>query len=330
MNPNDRPNTPDDRSPSDPPVYPTQEYYQQIAEDAWKKHDPPPGSAARGIARPDRPQRLRTHNSFSRFVVRWGGYQRFWIMIGSALLSVLIYTSFFQGSSFLVSLEFGAGFVLLILVHELGHAFALRLKRLPPSFPIFIPGMGAFVTLPNQPISLRDDAEISLAGPFLGGIGSLACLIVFAFLYWNFNDFTSNLDTLNLFYYLAYFGFFINLINLIPLLPLDGGHVGRTLSRWMGVVGLVIIGLLYLYHLSPFNPLFLLLIGIIGLSFVVQDFNSPVRQVAMRQQDQVSVAVMYGLLALVLAGFTYLFFNHDLLLQILNQIHPATNDLQFQ
>ena len=43
------------------------------------------------------------------------------------------------------------GFVLLILVHELGHYVEARRQGLNPQIPVFIPFLGAYVALRNQP-----------------------------------------------------------------------------------------------------------------------------------------------------------------------------------
>src|SRR6266581_9218418 len=43
--------------------------------------------------------------------------------------------------------RFGVGFVLLILVHELGHFVEARRQGLHPGLPIFIPFFGAYVEI---------------------------------------------------------------------------------------------------------------------------------------------------------------------------------------
>lgn len=284
--------------PTDPPKYPSADYYRDLAARSPAPspgYGPPsaPNSAPRltpiapQYAQPRyaQPGMARGHTAFSRFVIAWGGWNRLWIFLGSGILSAIVYTFYWGNGDWAI----GIGLVLLICIHEFGHAFALRIKRLPATFPIFIPGIGAFVTLPNQPISLRDDAEISLAGPLLGGIASLVCMLIFVFTLGH----TVHSD---LWYGLATFGFFLNALNLIPVLPLDGGHIGRALSRYFSVVGLAIIAVLYFTT----QNWFFLLIGFYGLSDVMQSFNSPVRQIAMRSHDRTVVFIMYGVVAALL------------------------------
>src|SRR5437868_4942529 len=46
---------------------------------------------------------------------------------------------------------FGVGFVLLILINELGHAVAIRRAGLAAGYPVFIPFFGAMIALKDQP-----------------------------------------------------------------------------------------------------------------------------------------------------------------------------------
>lgn len=112
--------------------------------------------------------------------------------------------------------RFGIGFVLLILVHELGHYVEARRQGLNPQIPVFIPFLGAYVALRNQPFDPWRNALVSIAGPVAGGVAALACLV-----YGNATD-------SDLMRALAYVGFLLNLFNLLPIGPLDGGHVLRA------------------------------------------------------------------------------------------------------
>jgi Zn-dependent protease len=112
--------------------------------------------------------------------------------------------------------KFGLGFVLLILVHELGHYVEARRQGLKPQLPVFIPFLGAYVALRDQPFDPWRNALVSVAGPFAGGLAALACL-----LYGNAVD-------SQLLLALAYSGFLLNLFNLIPVAFLDGGHILRS------------------------------------------------------------------------------------------------------
>jgi len=112
--------------------------------------------------------------------------------------------------------RFGVGFVLLILVHELGHYVEARRQGLHPQLPVFIPFLGAYVALKDKPFDPWGNALVSAAGPFAGGIAALACLA--------YGEATGSA----LLKALAYMGFFLNLFNLLPIGFLDGGHLLRS------------------------------------------------------------------------------------------------------
>ena len=112
--------------------------------------------------------------------------------------------------------RFAIGFVLLILVHELGHYVEALRQGLNPQLPVFIPFLGAYVALRGQPFDPWRNALVSVAGPVAGGIGALACLVY------------GNAVDSDLLRALAYSGFFLNLVNLVPISILDGGHLLRS------------------------------------------------------------------------------------------------------
>jgi len=111
---------------------------------------------------------------------------------------------------------FAVGFVVLILVHELGHFIEAKREGLNPRLPVFIPFLGAYVQYtrghPWQTV------RVAIAGPILGGAAAFVCYLIAQ----------SHTDTHNVWSALAYTGFFLNLINLIPIGILDGGAVWRS------------------------------------------------------------------------------------------------------
>jgi Zn-dependent protease len=125
--------------------------------------------------------------------------------------------------------KFAIGFVLLLLVHEMGHVLQARREGLDASAPLFIPFLGAAIALKELPKDAGVEARVGLAGPILGTIGT-----VFAAGLWQI---TGN----ELFQALAFFGFFLNLFNLAPVLPLDGGRAMAALTPWMWIVGYALL-----------------------------------------------------------------------------------------
>ena len=117
------------------------------------------------------------------------------------------------------SWTFALGFVLLILVHELGHAIEARRQGLHVSLPTFIPFFGAFVTIRHAGLSPWRSALISLAGPFTGGLAALAC--------WWLGEARDS----SMLIVLANLGFLLNAFNLLPIGFLDGGSVARAIGE---------------------------------------------------------------------------------------------------
>ena len=134
------------------------------------------------------------------------------VLIGTFLVSFLAFSLGFG------DWRFGLGFVLLILVHELGHVAEARRQGLEVSLPTFIPFFGAYVKVRQANQSPWQNALISLAGPFAGGLGAAAVWAVGA---------ARNAHWL---IELAYIGFLLNAANLLPLGFLDGGTIFRSIS----------------------------------------------------------------------------------------------------
>jgi len=141
--------------------------------------------------------------------------------------------------------RFALGFVLLLLVHEMGHVIQLRREGLEASAPMFIPFMGAVVWAKSLGDNAAAEARVGLAGPVLGSLGAAALIPV------------ANATGNDLFQALAFTGFFLNLFNLLPVVPLDGGRAMAALSPWMWFVGFA--GLVGMMLLFP-NPIILLIV----------------------------------------------------------------------
>jgi Zn-dependent protease len=139
---------------------------------------------------------------------------------------------------------FALGFVLLLLVHEMGHVIQLRREGVEASAPLFIPFLGAVVGVKSLGGNALAEARVGLAGPVLGSLGAAALVPV-------------ALATDNDFWFaLAFTGFFLNLFNLLPVVPLDGGRAFAAMAPWMWFVGLSAV--VVLCFVAP-NPILLLI-----------------------------------------------------------------------
>ena len=161
---------------------------------------------------------------------------------GTMLVSLVAYGSIW-------GFPFALGFVLLLLVHEMGHVIALRREGIKASAPMFIPFMGAVISARSLGDNALAEARVGLAGPVLGSIGSAACLVI-----WRAtgNDFWQAL---------AFTGLFLNLFNLMPVVPLDGGRAMAAMSPWMWIAGFfATLGLAIAFP----NPIILLIVVVAG------------------------------------------------------------------
>jgi Zn-dependent protease len=186
--------------------------------------------------------------------------------------------------------RFAVGFVLLLLVHEMGHVLQLRREGIKASAPMFIPFLGAAVAMKELPKDAAAEARVGLAGPVLGTLGCLVPVGLFAL--------TGN----ELFQALAFVGFFLNLFNLLPVLPLDGGRAMAALSPWMWVVGFaLLVGTAVVFP----NPIMLIILLLGGFEtwrrWKARKSPEAKRYSLVRPRTRAAVAATYVGLAVALA-----------------------------
>ena len=197
------------------------------------------------------------------------------------LLSIAVYAQVFGW-------PYAAGFVLLIFIHEMGHALALWQQGIPAGAPVFIPFVGAVIAMRGMPRDAWVEAVVGIGGPLLGTVGAIGCLIA-AFV-------TSS----PLMFALSAAGFLINLFNMIPISPLDGGRIVGVMSRWIWVVGYVVGGTMFLLTYSPMLFL-ILLFGLFQLPSLFAPHKADYYDVPMAKRVVMGVAY-FGLLAILAAG----------------------------
>jgi Zn-dependent protease len=162
---------------------------------------------------------------------------------GSMLVSIAAYSLFFGWT-------FAVGFVLLLLVHEMGHVIQLRREGIKASAPMFIPFLGAVVAAKSLGENATAEARVGLAGPVLGSLGAAALIPVYL------------LTGDELWRALAFTGFFLNLFNLLPVVPLDGGRAMAAMAPWMWFVGFAaLVGVTIAFP----NPILLIILLLGGM-----------------------------------------------------------------
>jgi len=183
---------------------------------------------------------------------------------------------------------FALGFVLLIFVHEAGHALVMRQQNIPAGAPVFIPFVGAVIAMKGLPRDAHVEALVGIGGPALGTLGALLCLLV------------GWVSGHQIWYALAYTGLMINLFNMIPIPPLDGGRITPVLSRWVWVAGLAIGVLVFLQTRSPLLFL-ILLIGVFTFFKNFKTYDPAYYNLPAHKRTAIGVSY-FGLLAVMALG----------------------------
>jgi Zn-dependent protease len=199
----------------------------------------------------------------------------------SMVLMVWVYAQYW-------GLPFALGFVLLIFVHEMGHALAMRQQGIRFSAPVFIPFVGAVIAMRGMPRNAWVEAVVGIGGPVLGTVGAAVCMAV-------------GIATGSAFWFaLASTGFLLNLFNMIPVSPLDGGRVVGVLTRWLWLAGYLIGGIVFYATRSPIVFLILLL-GLATLPRLLRD--PPPGYYAVAPSRRLAMGFAYfGLIGVMAAG----------------------------
>jgi len=201
---------------------------------------------------------------------------------GTMLLSLAVYASIWGW-------RYAAGFVGLIFVHEMGHYVAARHCGLDVGAPTFIPFVGAWIALKEQPHNAEAEAYVAMAGPLIGTIGALATYLA-----------GRQLDS-NVMLAIAYAGLFLNLFNLLPLSPLDGGRITAVISPRIWLIGAPLMLAITLYRPSPV----LIMVCILSLPQIMRawkyDPNAPENLAYYGVAAQTKLE--YGAAYLALTGF---------------------------
>ena len=210
-----------------------------------------------------------------------GKFGKFLISGGSMLIAIGTYTIIYGW-------KYAVGFVLLLLVHELGHYIAAGKRGLPVGLPTFIPFVGAWIELKEQPMDAETEAFVAISGPMLGSAAAFICYLI------------AKESGEGIFLALAYAGFMLNLFNLIPLSPLDGGRVMSAISPRLWFIGLPILVALFFWKPSPM----IILIGLFALPQLWNAFTN--RAILNSEYFQVATNIKLSYAAQYLSLVTFL------------------------
>jgi Zn-dependent protease len=208
---------------------------------------------------------------------------------GTMLLSIWVY-------SMVWGVWFAVGFVLLIFVHECGHLLVAKRFRLKVGAPMFIPFMGAVITLKENPSNAWVESWVGIGGPILGTFGAAVC--------YNIYMATGN----QMFCALAHVGFLLNLFNLMPVGQLDGGRIATALSPWLWLIGFAILLTLMVTEIMAGNLSFILILILVvslpRIFFLFRQKSDAERRYfeVTPVQRAIMSAMYFGLIAFLVLG----------------------------
>lgn len=127
----------------------------------------------------------------------------------AAVTGLLTYASF----SYLFDWMFAAYLLLILLIHEAGHALAMRWVGLPVQGIYFVPFMGGVAVAAAPHTSEQERGFVALMGPGVSMITTAFFVLA------------GSATAEPVYHHLALVSAILNGINLAPVLPLDGGHV---------------------------------------------------------------------------------------------------------
>ena len=208
---------------------------------------------------------------------------------GSTLISMFVMIWIYAAA---FGWAFGVGFVALLFVHKMGHYIMARKLGIDISAPLFIPFVGAVISMRQAPKDVITEAKIALGGPVLGSLAAMLCLLLY---------YVGGQD---IFLALTYMGFMLNLFNLIPMYPIDGGRIVSAISPKIWFVGIPITAMV---AYKFFNPILFIFI-VFGIIQAVNQYKNPNKEYyKVELSTRLTFATFYfGLIILLGIGMYYI------------------------
>ena len=186
-------------------------------------------------------------------------------MISLAIYALLFYVIFDRDLAYIAAL------LVVLLIHELGHFFAMKAFNYSNIKLFFIPLLGAYVTGTKNTISQRQMSVVILAGPVQGLIIGFVLEIV--------HSSYPNPQLLML----SNTFFLLNLLNLFPFVPLDGGRLLEILflkNNYIIRLVFTIISIIAILGLSVLsqNIFFLIIPASMIFELIMEIKNQKIRE----------------------------------------------------
>ncbi|MGJ7919111.1 site-2 protease family protein [Neobacillus sp. LXY-4] len=197
------------------------------------------------------------------------------ILLFSKLKWILVFLKFFKFTTVITLLvsfiaygltygwKFGIALIYILMLHEMGHVWAMKRLEIPTYATLFIPFIGALARGKEQAKNAYDDAYISYMGPAFGLLSIIPAILLYAL---TENDFWMMV---------IFFVAVTNLFNLIPIPPFDGGHIVKAINFKIVMIGFA-FALVTMYLIKSYSLIFFILLGMIyAIVFYVERRNAP-------------------------------------------------------
>jgi len=150
------------------------------------------------------------------------------LLLASIAVSVI-------GYAFMLGPWLAVLFVVLLLVHEMGHVAVMHRKGFKTPVMVFIPFLGAAVFTKN--FGDRDtEAAVGYGGPLLGTAATLLVMLVWIFM-------PKGTPWSSIVLAAGFLGSYINLFNLVPVSPLDGGRITQAAGTQVKYFGISLLAI---------------------------------------------------------------------------------------
>lgn len=181
---------------------------------------------------------------------------------GTILKAVITGVVFYAFMALLFRPTFAAVFMAALLIHELGHLWAMKLSGMRIRGLYFIPMVGAAAVPEGAFTSRRGEAFMSIMGPVWGFVSALLVYVLYL---------VFGAPQLAL---IAKWVAIFNLFNLMPVSPLDGGRVVKSLCASVSSkAGLVFLAIGPVIALAAAFYTGIWLLGLVAF-FAYQEYKS--------------------------------------------------------
>lgn len=219
------------------------------------------------------------------------------LSVQKVIFNILMISLIILVLGFAINFKYAVGYLLILIIHELGHYTIAKILKVSVAFGGFTP-VGAYIIHEN-PKNCKENALIAMGGPLFGGILGLIYYIV----YYVTGDYT--------FLVLTFTSIILNLGNLIPVSPLDGSQIVEAISPILCYTGFPILIYLFISANKLKSKILLIFIMVAGI-YQTYNFTQKYKTHSYYKLDKhskIKFIIIYSILVLSLAVSAIYLYN---------------------